>query len=90
MKNNYRSKNDVFKGKLVRRRRRERECKGEWFLLMGSIIDGKGVKYLWSLKFYVARRSSISYFSENLPISSSPPALNNGCGYKGGEVSVPS
>ena len=52
MKNNYRSKNDVFKGEKAERRRREGESKGEWFLLMGSIIDGKGVKYLWSLKFY--------------------------------------
>ena len=37
MKNNYRSKNGVFKGREAERRRREGETKGEWVLLMGSI-----------------------------------------------------
>ena len=47
MKNNYRSKNDVFKGEEAERRRREGESKGKWVLLMGSIIDG--VYYAWDL-----------------------------------------
>ena len=85
MKNNYRSKNDVFKGREAERRRREGEYKGEWVLLMGSIIDGKGVKYLWSLKFYVTACLIWHLLFRELTMWwNRPPTLNNRWGIRGG------